>query len=43
LVYFPIFLIMCWAEEHDLLLRYGEAYAEYWHKTGAFFPKKRGL
>jgi protein-S-isoprenylcysteine O-methyltransferase Ste14 len=31
---------MCWAEEHDLFLRYGEAYAEYWHKTGAFFPNK---
>jgi protein-S-isoprenylcysteine O-methyltransferase Ste14 len=40
LVYFPIFLIMCWAEEHDLLLRYGDAYAEYWRKTGAFFPKR---
>jgi protein-S-isoprenylcysteine O-methyltransferase Ste14 len=40
-VYFPIFLIMCWAEEHDLLLRYGEAYAEYWRRTGAFWPRKR--
>jgi protein-S-isoprenylcysteine O-methyltransferase Ste14 len=39
-IYFPIFLIMCWAEEHDLLLRYGQAYAEYWHRTGAFFPKR---
>ena len=39
-VYFPVFLIMCWAEEHDLLLRYGQAYAEYWHRTGAFFPKR---
>jgi methanethiol S-methyltransferase len=39
LVYFPIFLIMCWAEEHDLFLRYGDAYVEYWYKTGAFFPK----
>jgi protein-S-isoprenylcysteine O-methyltransferase Ste14 len=38
-VYFPIFLIMCWAEEHDLLLRYGEAYADYCRRTGAFFPK----
>lgn len=38
-VYFPIFLIMCWAEEHDLLLRYGDAYAEYYKRTGAFFPK----
>lgn len=40
-VYIPIFLIMCWAEEHDLLLRYGEAYAEYCRNTGAFIPRKR--
>jgi protein-S-isoprenylcysteine O-methyltransferase Ste14 len=39
-IYFPIFLIMCWAEEHDLLLRYGQAYAQYWRETGAFFPKR---
>jgi protein-S-isoprenylcysteine O-methyltransferase Ste14 len=39
-VYFPIFLIMSWAEEHDLLLRYGAAYAEYWRWTGAFWPKR---
>jgi protein-S-isoprenylcysteine O-methyltransferase Ste14 len=38
-VYLPIFLIMCWVEEHDLLLRYGEAYAAYYRRTGAFFPK----
>lgn len=38
LVYFPIFWIMCWAEEQDLLLRYGEAYAEYCRKVGRFFP-----
>lgn len=38
--YFPIFLIMSWAEEHDLLLRYGDAYANYWKRTGAFWPKK---
>ena len=39
LIYFPIFLIMCFAEEQDLLWRYGDAYAEYCKKTGAFFPK----
>ena len=38
-VYFPIFLIMCWAEEWDLILRYGDAYIAYHRKTGAFFPK----
>ena len=41
LIYFPIFVIMCYAEEQDLLLRYGEAYAEYCQRTGVFWPKKR--
>jgi protein-S-isoprenylcysteine O-methyltransferase Ste14 len=40
LVYFPIFLIMCHAEEQDLLLRYGDSYAEYCRRTGAFWPKR---
>lgn len=40
LIYFPIFLLMCFAEEQDLLWRYGEAYAEYCKRTGAFWPKK---
>ena len=38
--YIPIFLIMSWAEEQDLLLRYGERYAAYCRKTGAFFPRR---
>jgi len=38
-VYFPVFLLMCFAEEQDLLWRYGDAYAEYCKRTGAFFPK----
>ena len=38
LIYFPIFLIMCYAEEQDLLLRYGDSYAEYCRRTGAFWP-----
>jgi methanethiol S-methyltransferase len=41
LTYFPIFILLCYAEEQDLLLRYGEAYAEYCRRTGAFWPKKR--
>jgi protein-S-isoprenylcysteine O-methyltransferase Ste14 len=41
LIYFPIFVIMCYAEEQDLLLRYGQAYGEYCQRTGAFWPKKR--
>lgn len=38
LVYFPIFLVMCHAEEQDLLLRFGNSYAEYMRRTGAFIP-----
>jgi methanethiol S-methyltransferase len=41
LVYFPILAMMCYAEEADLLLRYGDAYAEYCRNTGAFWPKRR--
>lgn len=41
LIYFPIFIIMCYAEEQDLLLRYGQAYAAYCQRTGAFLPKRR--
>ncbi len=39
-IYLPIFLVLCWAEEQDLLLRYGDAYAEYCRQTGAFVPRK---
>lgn len=41
LIYLPVFLILCYAEEADLLLRYGAAYAEYCKRTGAFWPKRR--
>ena len=41
LIYFPIFLVFCWAEEQDLLLRFGEPYAEYMRRTGAYWPKRR--
>jgi protein-S-isoprenylcysteine O-methyltransferase Ste14 len=40
LIYFPIFILMCYAEEQDLLLRYGERYADYCRRTGAFWPKR---
>ncbi|MBN1426982.1 MAG: hypothetical protein JXB07_01275 [Anaerolineae bacterium] len=43
LIYFPIFLLMCFAEEQDLLWRYGDAYAEYCKSTGAFCPNKWGI
>jgi protein-S-isoprenylcysteine O-methyltransferase Ste14 len=40
LIYFPIFIVLCYAEEQDLLLRYGDAYADYCKHTGAFWPKR---
>jgi len=41
LAYFPVFLVMCHAEEQDLLLRFGASYAEYMRRTGAFIPQRR--
>lgn len=41
LIYFPLFMIMCFAEEQDLLLRYGKAYADYCKRTGPFLPMKQ--
>lgn len=38
-IYIPIFIMMSLAEEQDLLWRYGDAYAEYCKRTGAFWPK----
>lgn len=40
LVYFPIFLVMCHAEEQDLLLRFGDPYAEYMRSVGTFVPRR---
>lgn len=37
----PIFAIIAWSEERDLLLRYGNAYREYRDRTGAIFPRRR--
>jgi methanethiol S-methyltransferase len=41
LIYLPIFYWWCLEEEKDLLLRYGEAYADYMEQTGRFFPKRK--
>lgn len=41
LIYFPIFLLLSYAEEQDLMLRYGDSYVEYCKRTGAFWPKRR--
>ena len=40
-IYLPIFIMLCFAEEQDLLWRYGDAYAEYCKRTGAFWPKRK--
>ncbi len=39
-IYIPIFIMLCFAEEQDLLWRYGDAYVEYCKHTGAFWPRK---
>jgi protein-S-isoprenylcysteine O-methyltransferase Ste14 len=38
-VWIPIFIVMCKAEERDLLIRYGEPYAAYQKQTGFMLPK----
>ena len=40
-IWVPIFVIICWAEERDLLVRYGEEYEAYRARTGAVWPKRR--
>lgn len=39
IVWIPIFLIMCLAEEKDLLLRFGDEYAQYQQRTGFLIPR----
>lgn len=38
-VWIPIFIVMGKAEERDLLIRYGDACAEYQQETGFLLPK----
>lgn len=38
-IWVPIFVIMCWAEEKDLVIRYGESYQAYQKQVGFLFPK----
>lgn len=40
-LYIPVWYSMCWMEEKDLLIRYGQAYEEYRRNTGFWFPKKK--
>lgn len=39
-LYLPVWLYFCWAEEQDLLIRYGASYEEYRKRVGFWFPKK---
>lgn len=39
-VWIPIFITICLAEEKDLLIRYGEKYADYKQQTGFIIPKR---
>lgn len=41
LLYLPIWYWWCVEEEKDLLLRYGNSYAEYMQRTGMFFPRRK--
>jgi protein-S-isoprenylcysteine O-methyltransferase Ste14 len=40
-VWLPVFIVMCWAEEKDLVARYGRAYVEYQSRTGFLIPKRK--
>lgn len=40
-IWIPVWIWWCFAEERDLLIRYGEAYQEYRQHTGMFFPKRK--
>ena len=40
-IWLPIFYIFCWAEEKDLVIRYGKEYLEYRRNTGFVIPKKK--
>jgi protein-S-isoprenylcysteine O-methyltransferase Ste14 len=42
LLYLGVWYWWCVEEEKDLLLRYGEPYADYRARTGMFFPRRRG-
>lgn len=39
-IWLPLFHLMSKAEEHDLLIRYGEDYKTYMEATGMYFPKR---
>lgn len=40
-IWIPIFYIMCWAEERDLVIRYGQPYLDYRDRVGFLIPKRK--
>ncbi|TFG26144.1 isoprenylcysteine carboxylmethyltransferase family protein [Candidatus Thorarchaeota archaeon] len=40
-IWIPIFYIMCWAEERDLIVRYGQPYLDYRDRVGFLIPKRK--
>ena len=40
-LYFPIFFLTMFIEENDLLIRYGDAYAQYIQETGLLWPRRK--
>jgi protein-S-isoprenylcysteine O-methyltransferase Ste14 len=36
----PVFVLMCLAEERDLVIRYGKSYEEYRQRTGFLIPRR---
>lgn len=39
-LFIPIYALMCFYEEKDLIIRYGETYRNYRDNTGFFIPRK---
>jgi protein-S-isoprenylcysteine O-methyltransferase Ste14 len=42
IIWIPVFYLFCWAEEKDLIIRYGNSYLEYSENTGFIIPKRMG-
>jgi protein-S-isoprenylcysteine O-methyltransferase Ste14 len=40
-IWLPVFYILCWAEEKDLIIRYGQGYTEYRRNTGFLIPRRK--
>ncbi|MBE0526437.1 MAG: hypothetical protein IH631_05810, partial [Candidatus Thorarchaeota archaeon] len=40
-IWIPVFYIMCWAEERDLIIRYGQPYLDYRDRVGFLIPKRK--